>query len=450
MLTAYFNFQLILCLVLLPAVSGRSIGSAMGYLWVESDRNAGHAQTCLSEGYIPTPVSHQISWNESVLNIVVNSLGYTTNTTFSPYGVDGCCVSGLWCDNGDCFTQSYGMFQNYGALMGSPALPIYSCLTKNESVPIREPFLLSASYSNGSLSIVGNNLGYDPDATVFSANGRSCYEADACSAQCRTCGSGGACTRDSICLAGRGTSDRFCYKFCSGLSDASCPCGAICDTTTINTYAGVIPIFLCNYGPFAEGGCSNPNPSQQRFMCKAPELVDTGEEGAIDVNVSVTTTTSGAHRSFTVESSDVNRNCRTDEDCFDNNVCSIDRCNVLSLMCEHTPIPSCGSTPNTIREHRFTFTYTVAAISDLSAAQEEFRAHMIANNKKSSVSKRDDYPAEVFDLHFNFSYFGSIHRRLSINPNGLISLPPLPTCKGVASSVTVNALGVLSCCRHEC
>ena len=62
---------------------------------------------------------------------------------------------------------------------------------------------------------------------------------------------------------------------------------------------------------------------------------------------------------------------------------------------------------------------------------EAFENNMIENGEKSSVSRADRYPEETIDLPFTFDYFGNKVSQVTINPSGVLSVPPLYACNKV-------------------
>ena len=59
----------------------------------------------------------------------------------------------------------------------------------------------------------------------------------------------------------------------------------------------------------------------------------------------------------------------------------------------------------------------------------------------SSNSQSDDYPLVLLQLPFQFPFFGSTASSLAINPNGLLTLPPISDCKsffGHADCITYS------------
>ena len=136
--------------------------------------------------------------------------------------------------------------------------------------------------------------------------------------------------------------------------------------------------------------------------------------------------------------------CESDRDCFDNDGCTADRCNITSGACEYDTIPNCGSTSIYVREHRFTSVYDTLYVSDIANDQSVFQQQMADRGEDSTVSEVDDIRHETLNLKFNFSYFDSIFERISISPNGVVSLPPFQHCE-IASygSYDVRNPGIL-------
>jgi hypothetical protein len=404
------------------AQAAQTQGTARGYTWVESSgAGQGHTEACVGAGLTPTPASASVQWDGDALQAVVDSMGYAVDGGGGAYGLRGCCAPGLWCDNGQCFTQSFGEFANHGFLIGSSALPVYSCLVNATEVSDTAPVVTSALYVNGSVVIVGDNLGYDEGDVAFMAGGWSCYSPEACSQVCRSC-RGSECGVGSACLSGH------CYQYCAGLSDASCPCSTTCMEAPLSYgYTLIIPTFICSPAPIADKGCAAlpyPSPTaQSTFKCNAPQLLFQ-PEGA--VNVSVTTSQGGAVGAIAMAAP---AQCETDDDCFDSDVCTVEVCSNSTHTCAYSAVPDCGSSPPPVREHRFASAYNTLAVTGMGTEQETFRQQLVQRGLLSSASIVDDTPHEALELGFNFSYFGSVYERVSLSPNGVLAFPPFQPCE---------------------
>ena len=399
---------------------GESQGSALGFVWVQAGEGKGHAQTCLDAGLQPTLAGTEIVWDQDAMAAVVGSMNKTLHSA-SSYGLYGCCVAGLWCTNSDeCFTQSFGIFVNHGPLVGMTGYPVYSCygsdVNAGEDAP---PTLKVGTYAEGSVTVIGKNLGYDEDPLLISVGGTSCYSVESCSSQCRYCESSATCGVGGVCLS------RKCYQFCSGLSDLSCPCDSTCQAVALYFSGYSVPSFICSPLPVEEGGCPDSAPSTtQEFRCQAPQLQRA--PNAEEVSVEVITENGGSYKDFSFEVSKV---CSSDTECFDNDICTVDLCNDVNKTCQYLPIENCGSSSLNLKEHQYARKYDVVSQTGMTAEHNTFLALMRAKGTESTVSGHDDAPHEIVELGFNFSYFGSTYSRISISPNGAVSLPPFQTCE---------------------
>lgn len=392
-----------------------STGLSSDVVWVHAGSStAGHADTCLSARLSPTDELFQILWDVNVFNGVVADLNMKSS------GLKGCCAAGLWCLNGTCFTQGYGVFMNHGPLINSTAVPVYTCFNRNSAEP--SPQILSASFSNGSLTVIGNELGYAEESTLISAAGPNCYEIESCSRVCRPCSLSSTCGIGSACFSGN------CYQYCSGIFDLSCPCDYTCQAEYLYSNGWSVPIFVCSPNPVDIGGCPDSViTTQMEFRCSAPQLLYVPDEQEVEIGFIIESKSTTGN--FIIP---VHKSCAGNTDCFDNNICTVDVCNMASLTCEYNPVASCESTAFRVREHQYSTVYDTLAEYGMGDMHQSFVTKIRDSNHVSSVSIVDDAPHEYIDIGFNFSYFGSVFSRLAINPNGAISFPPFQPCELMA------------------
>lgn len=392
------------------------------YTWVEArNSDTGHVETCTSAGLKATDESTEILWDLHALEAAALSLG--KNVSKAHYGIQGCCSAGLWCNQSTCFTQGFGVFSNHGRLPGSSTVPVYSCYNDTDGVPGGGPLLLSADVFDGRVTIIGDGIGYNQDNTEFSVDGISCYSVESCSQLCRSCSKSSTCGDGSVCLSVQGSSGK-CFQHCSGLSDLSCPCGSKCNGFSLDySDTGSIPLFVCSYGAIEDGGCTDVSSTVQEFRCDAPQLQYSKSE---DVTVSVIKNSESSFNNLMLS---VPKQCNTSADCFDNNVCTIERCDNSTFTCLYSIIENCGSMPYRVREHQYSNVYDIVSQSGMSDLQSAFSQNLKFSGTRSSISDVDDVPHEIVELDFNFTYFGSIYSRVSLSPNGIISLPPFQECE---------------------
>jgi hypothetical protein len=98
-----------------------------------------HSAACTRVGLQATPSRVLLAgsspvaafWNLSTMSDIVSALGAPYALAAAP--VAGCCSPSLWCSSGggQCFTHApLGAdiaYENYGWLLGSPAVPVYAC-----------------------------------------------------------------------------------------------------------------------------------------------------------------------------------------------------------------------------------------------------------------------------------------------------------------------------------
>ena len=135
----FMTLSLLLLLLVHIAVSNAAV-SLSDIEWVISDRRGeSYPQACQRRSLDTIPINHKnyFTWNESTFRHVVDeALGMQSLKV--NYGIEGCCVTGLWCFTNDtCFTQGYGRdFSNYGWLLSdgtADARPVYSCIASRDN-----------------------------------------------------------------------------------------------------------------------------------------------------------------------------------------------------------------------------------------------------------------------------------------------------------------------------
>ena len=430
---------------------------AIGYYWVVSSNSDGHAASCTNAGLNPTPSNLNLDWNISGLQQVVAALQrevYPLNI-----GIHGCCAPGLWCNETVCFTQSFGLFDNHGALTSNKWGAVYTCTALSQSTlsaralstststsssssatttRTASPAIIEYQYtSEGILGLYGSGLVTSESDISIQLNGKRCFNTESCAEQCKSCALE-SCDSDFVCI-----DFLYCYRYCSGSEDRSCPCGTVCEYYEIPYYGYLIPSFVCTPRPFSSGGCTaNDSPiGIQKFQCDSPELSlqPPPQNSALTVVVSAVSGTDGVAKSNVLDMADITVLCKDDSDCFDHNVCTVDKCDVLSKSCVNSEIDElCESTQFRIRESHRPFTYQAYVESNMFSSQLAFESIMRVEGTESLASSTDDYPMEEVQIGFNFNFFGSKWDSIAINPNGLLSLPPFPyNCFGLASSVLV-------------
>jgi hypothetical protein len=75
------------------------------------------------------------------------------------------------------------------------------------------------------------------------------------------------------------------------------------------------------------------------------------------------------------------------------------------------------------------FYYTTYVRTRQAGIQQNFVKTLLATGTTSSISNEDDYPVQTLNIPFKFPFFGELGNYVGLNPNGLISLPPIQPCE---------------------
>ena len=294
--------QLLVVVVVLCSCAMCEAASVQGVTFVVSQGSESQLNTCNRVGMYPTAVSASINWSFETFSNVTTDLGLHIA---AKEGVSGCCVAGMWCNDTECFTQSFSSsFQNYGALPfhSEGFYPVFSCdggdFCENElnatggacnvtvpvsasnvslsSVTVSSTTFMSSSMvgdlSGSTLLLQGSGFGTEeslaavslsgggPDATPF------CSYLEVCTNVCGTCGTSEDCELGAACLRVGNTALGHCFPYCAGSQDDSCPCGIPCMSVVVSTsldsghavgvqqsFCSPDGSFSCSSSPFASG-----------------------------------------------------------------------------------------------------------------------------------------------------------------------------------------------------
>jgi hypothetical protein len=426
-------------------ISLQGVTLAENIEWVVANVGESQVESCSRLGRNPLYMDEvSYPWNASNFRtVVVDILNRTLLNTEEEYGADGCCAPGLWCTPDGCFTQGYAdRFSNYGWLnANSNAKPVYTCsgsVTAGVTVA-------SASLKDGTLKITGK--GFDAASSASSAfvYGESCGELEFCN--CRSCNSALPCPAGTLCITktSNDQSTSYCFPQCAGVGDESCGCGYVC---TVVYGEGPSVIAMCLPEGYNEHYISYHNQcktSDSYATCSAPRAYQsqykaefTASSNKLDVSVVIN---SEGDQLTTGTSTDLSNGfCVADADCFDGNVCTVDRCNANTGLCQYTSVAGCDSVLPTVSARTtpyMYYTYRAAGSADLSAAQASSVQYLLQKGTESSAADQDDYPMQKVDLPFEIVYFGNLVSTGYISPNGVFVLPPAMKCSDGQVSVLV-------------
>jgi hypothetical protein len=433
-----------------------------GILWVVSEsKNETHAMACRRVGAMPISSdvdSHniQITWDDSKVSEISSALDCVNSEEWRP--VQGCCTPGLWFNktSGQCFTHSYGStFANYGWFDGE-SYPIYSC-----SLPTNETSsgisLLGASYWSGthSVSLYGHGLS---SSSHIEVGNQFCANTEVCGDICQSCDRDHPCDPDSLCLDIWRAGPR-CYPACAGSSDTSCPCGTTCiavsDTPTLHLHV-CVPMTSGSGDRYKthQQACEAFNPMDANHdrvdmvNCKLSSLSAVepytviqqpsklGGDAADIALLEVTVTTDDSDfASITImtPASVLESTCEADEDCFDGDMCTVEYCSRYHGQCVMERLDNCVSSSRLVQQQQtpyLYFGYSRSAAEDIAMFESQMLCgdgvdDCFDDGAHAILSHTHDNPVATFPLHFSFPFFGNVLSTVTLNPYGLLQLPPV-------------------------
>ena len=408
-----------------------------------------HVETCSRLGLDLAGefVGDQIPWGPAQVAAVARTLGRRVAAGV----VIGCCATGLWCSEEECFTQSLaGYFINAENSIGDHQ-PVFACRSNQTT---SQDFLVSSfSYVNAeeSLSVTSPLMGVGASAALLQMNlgHQRCRYAEVCSKVCSPCAFSTDCPSDSLCI-GDGYSSH-CFAHCGGVGDTSCPCGQKCHTVIVN--AGPFEtniLHLCAPFPFdessnlADGACKGYTSRESNLQCSTNAFFATSNS----TNSSWYTfplslygrNINGSHTG-TQNISYLPLSCARNDQCEDGDVCTLNWCE--EGRCMQTQADSeCQSTIPAVQDSLGPDAYLVIVQSDQQSAQTNFLSLMNSFGSPSPASKSYDAPHLLEDLGFEFVFFGNAVDKVAISPNGYLQLPPFLPCTNALGSVEVDTYHV--------
>jgi len=400
--------------------------------WVVSDRKGeSYPQACQRRSLDTLPINNNsyFTWNESTFRRVVDEMLGMQSWKYN-YGIEGCCVTGLWCfTNNTCFTQGYGRdFSNYGWLLSdgtADARPVYSCIASRDNAYKFNSWksLQTVESSAGlvvcDISLNGMELtlnsSTDSDAVLLSPSSTAYIGGNACGniEVCRSI----ACKGDEDCPVSNMCFENYCAPICSVYiekGDMSCACDYTCTAPSSTSTFGVCL-------PRSTGVGTNV------MTCNSSKLVDTSwimVDGRVSTTLSIVTDQLQVH-DITVDNK-AHAYCNSDVDCQDGDVCTEDKCDMDRRYCSYSFLPNCDSTDPVIRERSTTFAYHsfYSAVEAIASNQSVAVSFLMRNGQLSSTSNVDGKPEQAIHLPFSFVFFNNIVDMAYISPKGMIILPP--------------------------
>lgn len=397
--------------------------------WVVAEQHESQVDACGRIGKISLLFRNEyLPWNvEAFIDVVVNKLGRKVDRAAGSTGLLGCCVPGLWCGADGCFTQGYGpSFRNYGWLSNvTQAFPVFAC--SNDTTSSTDLAITSQSFSKGKLIVSGKGFQWDESSIRTMIGSEVCYEPELCYSEiCNVCSASNPCPVGSICLtfAAEGTS--FCFTSCEGLTDKSCPCDFSCYGIKIGE--GTDELFVCAPERLRSNGnlCSN-HVATDELRCRAPGMLQhpsllSNKNTTMALSIAGDGDSEAIGTVLTVTSV-----CNSNSDCYDGNLCTIDKCEVGGV-CSYQPIDSCGSIPDATKERSAPYVYYSHFSRNNSELFAFFVTQMDLLGDASPAEKLDDYPLTYVNLPFKIVYFGNLVTKAAISPNGVVGLEPLREC----------------------
>lgn len=393
--------------------------------------NESPVETCLRYNLFPYYKHHiNIPWNESIFNYVVTEVlnGNIINT--NNRGIIGCCASGLWCyDDITCFTQGYtsNVFSNYGWLPSNDlAKPVYACMDayQDNSKNVLAISKLSIVQST-KLNIIGQNFDYTEQTSSAYVYGESCDDLEICNCMyCRYMESTSACPLGTTCLTYQlhyNSYRSYCFHLCANENDESCPCGHVC--TTIASYDQISACLPASPLDYIDD-CNSNSGSIRAYSSSIYQSKYANKDYTIGLTMK-----DRAIKATLPLSNNYVSSCKSNSDCNDLNICTIDTCH-SSGTCVYTYVEYCDSMPTDIRQHKTPYTYHnyYQSNNNILISQQSSVLDLITYGSVSKVSVVDDGPDVLYNLPFSILYFGTIFKTIYVSPNGRLLLPPHQVC----------------------
>jgi hypothetical protein len=354
---------------------------------------------------------------------------------------------GLWCKRDGCFTQSIGSsyFSNYGFLPNdSSAYPVYACVPN--FIPfINDPISIQQAQMgmNANVTITGMTNVYIEESYIsVSVDGRRCEHVEECSLQCQPCNTNtnNPCPLGSSCLHDKGQSTGGCYQICGGSFDKSCPCGLTCQ----EQYSSQKDTNFCSPLPFSVGNiCSQYFNTHNPFdlQCQAYYTSSSTQSSVVSASFLDVNSIIGLS---TIRTQLFPLTCSLDLDCFDNNICTQNKC--VAGTCQYTFRDQCTSTLPSIKEQYSPRRCLVFTFMNQLADQNTFIDSLSSAENESPAEALRNVPTVIADVGFSFNYFGTAGRSITLSPNGLLQLPPFLPCTDVIGSSKVLRTPVFANC----
>lgn len=413
--TQNMNALLLLGVFLLQTLAKPFNGTLDDISWIIGENDDSVVDTCRRIGQQPLNTDlTTISWNRTSFDYVVRNI---LQLNYVGTGLSGCCTSGLWCDGGNCFSQSFGeSFINYGRLpnVGDSVKPVFACIKSDKESFVQINKVLLAEKSR--LDITGNGL--DSGATTEGfLYGERCNNVELCG--CQSCSAAVSCSAGSSCYLSSSSPQSFCFELCAGTNDASCPCDRICKNVKDTTGKSVSLCLPPSFTTFVNNCNTFGN---DRFMCTANSSLYLSTAGVTNPNISVLVENYG----ITAKLGPLPTSCKSSADCFDNNLCTIDEC--VSSMCVYSSAGNCSSVLPHLREQYSPYSYVQYEANDLFHEQQEFAEELVESGQYFAINSKALSTFNTFKVDFWISYFGNLLNSFSISGSGVVSLPPLDDC----------------------
>lgn len=408
-------------------------------IWTLAPSTVSQAHACMKLSLQPTDSTDSVPWSKGIMMDVITL--FNKNFTSENDGLVGCCTPTLWCRNDVCFTHSFSSnYYNFAAVQLGDVFTAFTCRKQNFTSTMT---ISNVAFYERIINIEGDfgtTEQVDVDITV---NGNRCGFVNNCNSVCDACTTNSDCEKDGICLR---INERYsCLKYCAGSSDMSCPCSSVCRGVAVYYRAtDYINVYLCVPTTF---DCStydiNPN-----VQCESPaayNLTFHKNQGYNDDSFSISVLAND--RVGTAEKTNLVSSCTQNADCFDNNLFTTETCYngvctysyreqnmILESNSDNVPLYF-GSIHHRIREKQRTGFYYSFIAENKYESQNLFEKEITQKKQKADVIDHDDYPLQVENLDFETVFYGNRIDRVAISPNGLISLPPIPSCRGSSGDI---------------
>eukprot|EP01034_Spumella_vulgaris_P021630 gene21630-27669_t len=241
---------------------------------------------------------------------------------------------------------------------------------------------------------------------------------------CSSClgGDSSSCPLGQECLHIDSKKHWNCFVTCAGVGDDSCPCGYVCDQLSSTSLC--LPQSLIDNPKAAIA--HNMSCAVSTLQCHVPRAYQAAYSAQSQSRVSLIVDGGSSALASTSSSLVKGRYCKSNSDCQDGNVCTLDWCDSSTGLCSYTSLVGCDSTPQAVRQQSTPYAYRELYFRNRSAQHLLLRKQLSLNSTKISMRKLNNY--KIPKLGFSVEFFGNLVGQAVVSATGVVSLPPVDDC----------------------